>query len=303
MLISTTHSGLIAHSISLDVNGWLFLVRVKEEITGESLYFPSEDCKPDWNFKNAGWSCSSSSSKGYAETGEFLECGRANNQKPSKIPSIGISIGEESACGNNKAKKCTRAASCNDDIVVKRLCLDVDRGVRSRETEGLVERGASSILLRELDGSSVGLGRGPICRITEEDNGLSIALGHPFISSEKGGLENTNQGTHSIPQPRKVGILSRGPECSKNSGDCVKTSAGLPISSRFPSSRREESGNATMERGCHLKSRPKKSRCVMPTVKLGVGARQRPCRGLKKHKKKKIGCTNRKKANHYVDSE
>ncbi|GAB4849544.1 hypothetical protein Ancab_004338 [Ancistrocladus abbreviatus] len=335
MLISTTQSGLIAHSIFVDVNRRLFFMRVNKEISGESLYFLGEDCRPDWNFKNAGCPGSSSSSKGYAETGEFSEYRWANNQKLSKISSIRIPTNEDRACRNNTAEKCTRAASCNDDIVVKHLHLDVDRGVRISETEGLVEReepvGAQeiinagvellmhkgtnernmqsgnsispSILPRELDWSSVRLGRGPMCRITEEAEGLSIASGHPSFSSEKGGLENTDRCTHSLPKPKKVGILSRGLVCSRNNGDCVKTSAGQPTSSGFPDARREESGNATTEKGCHLKSRPKKSGCVMPTVKLGVGARQRPCEGLKKHKKKKTGCTNSKKANHYVDGE
>ncbi|GAB4825822.1 hypothetical protein Ancab_008695 [Ancistrocladus abbreviatus] len=143
------------------------------------------------------------------------------------------------------------------------------KGTNDRNTQS-GNSNSPSIIPRELDGSSFGLGRGPVCRTTEVADGLSISSGHPFISSEKGGLENTDRCTHSMPRPKKVRVFSRGPVCSKNSGDCVKTSAGLPISSGLPDSRREESGNATMERGCHQKSRPKKSGCIMPTVKLGV---------------------------------
>ncbi|GAB4832648.1 hypothetical protein Ancab_006666 [Ancistrocladus abbreviatus] len=199
-----------------EVNGQRFVVRMNEEISRESLYFPGEDCRPVWHSRYTGCQGSSSSSKGAGESGEASEFGRAIIPNPSKILAIRISIGEERACGNNTAEKCKRAARRNDDTVVHCLRSNVDRGGRSRETEGLVETeelvgtqeiinaGVESliykatnkrnvqfdnlvspcILPREIDVSLVGLGSGPVCRLSEEDVGPSCAPGHPFNCSK-----------------------------------------------------------------------------------------------------------------------
>ncbi|GAB4839282.1 hypothetical protein Ancab_028809 [Ancistrocladus abbreviatus] len=129
-----------------------------------------------------------------------------------------------------------------------------------------------SILPRELVGSLVGLGRGPGCQLLDEDDGPSLAPGLSFKCSERGGLEITDRGFLSLFQSREVGILCSGPERNKLSDDCVKSFAGLPTSSGIRVSRRLESGSATTERACHLKSMPKKLGCVLSTMKLGVGA-------------------------------
>ncbi|GAB4828791.1 hypothetical protein Ancab_018452 [Ancistrocladus abbreviatus] len=178
-----------------EVNGQRFVVQVNEAISGESLYFPGEDCKPIWQSSYVGGHGSSSSAKGAGVLGEASEFGRVNISNPSKILAIGISTGREGACGNISTEKCTREARRNDDTGVNSLRVDVDRGGQSRESEGLVEReelvGAQelinagvdslthigtnmrnvqsantvspSLLPRELDGSLAGLGRGPGC--------------------------------------------------------------------------------------------------------------------------------------------
>ncbi|GAB4840489.1 hypothetical protein Ancab_021258 [Ancistrocladus abbreviatus] len=136
-----------------------------------------------------------------------------------------------------------------------------------------------------------------------EVDGLSTSLGHPEIRKEKGGNEKTERCSHPKQRPKKAGVLGRGTGCSRNNGEGVKTSDGLSTSSGFFEIRREESENEKTERGKHKKSRPKKTGCIKPTVKLGVGARQRTRRGLKKNKKKKSGRTNNNKANSPVKSE
>ncbi|GAB4839082.1 hypothetical protein Ancab_028610 [Ancistrocladus abbreviatus] len=202
------------------------------------------------------------------------------------------------------AEKCTKAASCNDDTLDKRLCVDVDRGERSRETEGLVKREELvGVQERELDGSSLGLGRSLVCSNIEEVDGLSTYAGHLFIRSEKGGIEHMERCNRPKSKPRKVEALSHGLVCSRNNGDTMMNFDGLQISSGFPEDRREESGNEIIEKGCHQKSRPKRTGCLKPTVKLGMGARQRSCGGLKKNKKKKSVSTNNKMANCSLESE
>ncbi|GAB4843274.1 hypothetical protein Ancab_013240 [Ancistrocladus abbreviatus] len=296
----------------------MFRVRVNKEITRECLYFPGKDCRPGWGTKNADSLGFSTSSKGCAEIGEFLDNGRANIQKMSEDQLIRNHINDERAWGNNMAEMCTKAASYNDDTVDKRLCKDVNGGERNRETEGLVERdepadvqetinagseklmhkgtiernmqlGRSeppSITQRELDGATFFLGCGPVCRNNGEVDGLSTSSRHLKIRREKGGNEKTEGCNHPKPRPKKVGVLNRGPVYSRNNGEIVKTFDGLSTSSGFPEIRREESGNEKMEKGNHQKSRPKKMGCIKPTVKLGVGAQQRTSGGLKKNKKK-----------------
>ncbi|GAB4833455.1 hypothetical protein Ancab_031698 [Ancistrocladus abbreviatus] len=107
----------------------------------------------------AGGHGSSSSAKGASVLGEASESGRVNISNPSKIPAIGISTGGEGACGHISTEKCTREARRNDDTVVNSLRMDVDRGGRSRESEG----------------SLAGLGRGPGCRLSDEEDGPSLA--------------------------------------------------------------------------------------------------------------------------------
>ncbi|GAB4839281.1 hypothetical protein Ancab_028808 [Ancistrocladus abbreviatus] len=111
-----------------EVNMQPFVVRVNKETSGESLYFPGEDCRPVWHSSYAGCHGSSSSAKGAGESGEASESGRVNISNPNKIPAIEISIGGEGACGNITTEKYTREARRNDDTVVHSLRLDVDRG-------------------------------------------------------------------------------------------------------------------------------------------------------------------------------
>ncbi|GAB4854378.1 hypothetical protein Ancab_022964 [Ancistrocladus abbreviatus] len=276
-LVFQTHQDLgtplVCAVSTQEVTGKRFVVRVNEETFGESLYFPREDCRPVWHSNYAGCHGLSSSAKGAGESGEASESRQVNISNPSKILAIGISIGREGACGNITTEKCTREARRNDDTIVHSLRLDVNRGGRSRESEGLVERGTGSILPRELVGSLVGLGHGPACYLSDEDDGPSLAPGLSFKCSEQGGLEIIDRGFLSLSQSREVGILCSRPERNRLSDDCVKSFAGLPTSSGLRVSRRLKSGLATTERACHLKSRPKKVGCVLSTVKLGVGAR------------------------------
>ncbi|GAB4851092.1 hypothetical protein Ancab_030387 [Ancistrocladus abbreviatus] len=210
--------------------------------------------------------------------------------------------------------------------------MDVDGGERNRETEGLVEKDepvgvqetfnvgleklihkgtierntqssrfeSPSITQRELHGATFVLGYGPVCRNNGEVDGLSTSSGHPEIRREKAGNKKTD---HPKPRPKKAGVLNSGPVCSRNNGEIVKTSDGLSTSSGFHKIRKEESGNEKTEGGNHQKSRPKKTGCIKPTVKLGVGAQQRTSGGLKKNKKKKSGSTNNNNANSPVESE
>ncbi|GAB4836928.1 hypothetical protein Ancab_001841, partial [Ancistrocladus abbreviatus] len=124
---------------------------------------------------------------------------------------------------------------------------------------------------------------GPVCRNNGEVDGLSTSSGHPKIRKEKGGNEKMD---HPKPRPKKAGVLNRGPVCSRKNGEIVKTFDGLSTSSGFPEFRREESGNEKTEKGNHQKSRPKRTGCIKPIVKLGVGARQRTSGGLKKIRRK-----------------
>ncbi|GAB4852285.1 hypothetical protein Ancab_016477 [Ancistrocladus abbreviatus] len=313
----------------------MFLVRVNEEIMGECLYFPGEDCRLVWRTKNVDSHGPSTSSKGCVETGDFSNYVRANNQKMSENQVIGKTIGDERAWGNNMAEKCTKAASSNDDKLDKSLCMDVDGGERNREAKGLVEREApigvqetinvGSVLLmnkgtidrnmlsgkfdspkitqRELDGATSGLGHGPVCRNIEEADGLPISSGLADTRREKGGNENVGQSHHQKPRPKNTSVSSCGPACRRNSGETGKTADGLPTSSGFSEIRREGCGNENKARGSHQKSRLKKTGCIKPTMKLDMGTWQRTCEGLKKIKKKKSGCTNNKKAKSIVDSE
>ncbi|GAB4853980.1 hypothetical protein Ancab_039248 [Ancistrocladus abbreviatus] len=156
---------------------------------------------------------------------------------------------------------------------------------------------------RELDGATIVLGRGPVCRNNGEVTGLSTSSGHPEIRREESGNEKTERCNHPKSRPKKAGILGRGPMCSRNNEEIVKIFAGQSTSSGHPGTRREESGNEKMERYNHPKSRPKKVGCKKPTVKIGVGVRQRTSGGLKNNKKKKSRSTKNNKANSPVETE
>ncbi|GAB4840465.1 hypothetical protein Ancab_021234 [Ancistrocladus abbreviatus] len=255
---------LVCAIANQEVNGQRFVVRVNEETSGESLCFPGEDCRPVWQSSYVGGLGSSSSAKGADVSGEASKSGRVNISNLSKIPAIRISTGGEGACRNISTEKCSLEARRNDDTVVNSLRVDV-----AEEDEVGSLRVSPSLLPRELDGSLAGLGRGPGCRLSDEDVGPSLA----------------------------PGLLSSGPERIRSSDVDVKSSAGSPIPSGLRVSCRIESGSANTERARHLKSRLKKLGCVLSTMKLGVGAQQLSCGGLQKpRKKKKIGCTSSRDA-------
>ncbi|GAB4845873.1 hypothetical protein Ancab_024877 [Ancistrocladus abbreviatus] len=88
--------------------------------TGECLYFPGEDCRPDWGNKIVDSHGSSSSSKGFAVTGEPSCYGRASNCNASK----------------------------------DRLCMDTDGGERNKEIEGRGERNELSSVQKILNAIS-----------------------------------------------------------------------------------------------------------------------------------------------------
>ncbi|GAB4856341.1 hypothetical protein Ancab_014264, partial [Ancistrocladus abbreviatus] len=102
-------------TVSLNANGQLFLVPVNEEITEECLYFPGEDCSLDWGNKIVDSHRSSSSSKGFAITGEPSYYGRASNYNVSEDRLIGIHTNEEGAWGNNNVEMSSKSARYNDD--------------------------------------------------------------------------------------------------------------------------------------------------------------------------------------------
>ncbi|GAB4838647.1 hypothetical protein Ancab_028191 [Ancistrocladus abbreviatus] len=273
--------------------------------------------------------------KGAGASGEALESGRVNISNPSTILVIGISDGGEGACGHISTEKGYREARRNDDPVVSSLRVDVDRGGSSRESEGLVDReervGAQELinarvdsltftgtnkrkvqsvntvspspLLSELVGSLAGLGRGPGCHLSDEEDGPSLAPGFLSKCTEQGGLEIMDRGSLSLIQSRGEGFLCSGPNRIRSSGGNRKSPAGSPTSSGLCGSCRFASG-VNSERACQIKSRLKKVGRVLSIVKLGVGAHQFSSGGLPKpRKKKKIGCTSSRDAIPSVESE
>ncbi|GAB4844155.1 hypothetical protein Ancab_037470 [Ancistrocladus abbreviatus] len=235
------------------------------------------------------------------ETGDFSDFGQANIPKMSEHQVIENSLSDEKVWGNTTADTCKKVARCNDDTLDKCLTLDADEGERNGETEGLAEREVP------LDGATSDLGRGPTCRDIKEADGLAFSSKNPKFRKEKNGLENLDRCNIQKPRPKEASILSHGPVCSKSSGKIAKTSIGLSTSSGSSVIRRKENGNKNKVRrkengsenkvrGSHHLLRPKKTGYIKPTVKLGVGARQTSCGGMKRHKKKKPGNTNNNKA-------
>ncbi|GAB4828130.1 hypothetical protein Ancab_035045 [Ancistrocladus abbreviatus] len=115
-------------------------VRVNEEISGEGLYFPGEDCRPDWELKMAIGSGSPSSSNRSAGTRDPVDTGQDNTLGNREKPVIGLRIDDELVRGTPMADLPTTAAGCNEDSL--NLCMTGDNagGGRNREIERLVER-------------------------------------------------------------------------------------------------------------------------------------------------------------------
>ncbi|GAB4848858.1 hypothetical protein Ancab_003652, partial [Ancistrocladus abbreviatus] len=200
-----------------------------------------------------------------------------------------------------KQETSPKAASVNDDNVEKCLRMDVNRGGRNKETEGLVEREVS-IGVQETFNAGVELFR------NKGTSDMNMPLGNfdfPRIFQRKldGATSDLGRGPIYKSRPKKAGGLSCRPVCNNNSGECVKTSDVLPTSSGSYKIERKGNGNEHTARHRQQRSRSKKSGSLKPTVKLGVGTRQRICGNLKKIKNKKLGSTTSKTTSSPLDSE
>ncbi|GAB4861389.1 hypothetical protein Ancab_036572 [Ancistrocladus abbreviatus] len=208
---------------------------VNEEITGECLYFLGEDCRPDWEIKNADGSGSSSSSNGCAETKDPANSGPDNTQKNKEQQVIGKVLGDELARGTPKTYLRTKAACCNDDFLNFHITVDTDGGGRNRGIEGLVEREATvgvqepinagsdflihegtigrnfqagilespSIIHRPLDGATPDLVCGPANRELKKANRLVSKPNNPNTRQESGGPMNLEDAEFLRPGPRQ----------------------------------------------------------------------------------------------------
>ncbi|GAB4834204.1 hypothetical protein Ancab_032469 [Ancistrocladus abbreviatus] len=83
----------------------------------------------------------------------------------------------------------------------------------------------------------------------------------------------------------------------------AKTFFGLSTSLGHSKNMREVNGNDKNDRHNPPKTRPIKAGCKKPTVKVGMGARQRASGGLKKNKKKKARIMKHNKATSSKENE
>ncbi|GAB4839086.1 hypothetical protein Ancab_028614 [Ancistrocladus abbreviatus] len=114
--------------------------RVNEEISGESLYFPGEDCRPDRgiNIVSGHGSFSSPTVAGDLEVLPGHKNG--NTQLLSENPVIGNFTGVEGAGGVNSVVPCSTAESPNDDNSARNPRLTDAGGERTHVAERHVER-------------------------------------------------------------------------------------------------------------------------------------------------------------------
>ncbi|GAB4846910.1 hypothetical protein Ancab_025920, partial [Ancistrocladus abbreviatus] len=279
----------------------MLLVRVNEEISGECLFF----------------------------LGDLPVHGNGNPQMISKNPVIGNTIGDERAWGTNTVERSSKAASFNNDNLAKSMRLAANGGERSKVAEGRVEREASlrvqgpiivdsdiimkqrpidrktqagnlaspKTSLRELNRGHVVVGLGPVDRTNGEDIGPGNSPGQSVFRRAEGGVAYLGRGNHIKPRTKKEGVSNCGPGCSGSSGEPKKTSIGVPTPLGSSEILREENGNANTVSDSHQKSKSRKMGCRKPTMKLGVGPRQRTCGAKKKIKKQTAGSTINKAAN------
>ncbi|GAB4858762.1 hypothetical protein Ancab_010239 [Ancistrocladus abbreviatus] len=201
MLVSTSHSGLIAHSLSMKVNGQMFLIRVNKEISGESLYFPGEDCRPDRgiNIDSSHGSLSSPTVGG--ESGDLLGHKIGNTQMLSENPVIGNIT--ESLNDDNPARnpRLTADGGERNQVAGRRVEREEYLGV-----QGAVRVDSAAIMIqgpidsqmqagiiaypdtspRELTQGCAFLDPRPACSIKEEDIGLTHSLGKSVFSRAEG---------------------------------------------------------------------------------------------------------------------
>ncbi|GAB4858559.1 hypothetical protein Ancab_010033 [Ancistrocladus abbreviatus] len=292
-------------------------VRVNEEISGESLYFPGEDCRPDRGNHTVSGHGSFSS---HTVAGDLeVPPGHKNGtiQVLSKNPVTGHLIGVEGAGGANSVVQCFTVESPNDDISARNPQL-TDTGRESTHVaERRVEREkpigvqgvvqinsaenrmqgptdrqlqtgsiASTDPPRKLTLGGVFLEHGPV----REEIGLAHLRGLSVFGNTNGGIECRDGGAPSKSQCMDRGALSKsqgGPGCSGNNVKPNIIYGKVPLSSSSIETPRGETGNTTSVCNRHHKSKLCKSGCRHTSMKLGVGPSQRPCGVIKKISKLK----------------
>ncbi|GAB4845187.1 hypothetical protein Ancab_038596 [Ancistrocladus abbreviatus] len=256
----------------------------------ECLYFPGEDCRPDWKIHNAVDSGFSSSSHGGVKPGNYINSRPKNTHKPREKQVTGKVFGDVIDRGTSNTKLGATAARCNDDILAFHMSVDTDGGRRNRESEGLVEGEAIAD-----GGGYADLFVRPDCRVLEKAGGPATNFINSNNSQEPDGPVNV-EGCNTLNTRPKV-------VCCSNCGQSAQRPVGPSISSVSFAIGKTEHGQESKRRGNHPKFKPKQNGHIQPTVKLGVGGRQISCGGLMRRKKTKSANTSNNKTSSLNGSE
>ncbi|GAB4826303.1 hypothetical protein Ancab_009167 [Ancistrocladus abbreviatus] len=248
------------------------------EISGECLYFPGEDYKPDWGIIIDSSHGSLSSPTVGGETGDLPGHGIGNPQMLSGNPVIGNTIGDERAGGPNTVEWRSMAGP-----------------IASKTQAGNPAFPENS--LRELTRGYAWLDLGPACRTNGEAIGPTHSLGQSVFRRAEGVAACLGRGVHIKSRPKYVDVSSSGPGCSGSSDKPKTTSVEVHSPSGPSKIPREANGNANTVCNSHSNSKLRKMGCRNSTMKLGVGLRQRTCRAKKKIQKQKARSTINRAAN------
>ncbi|GAB4847497.1 hypothetical protein Ancab_026556 [Ancistrocladus abbreviatus] len=141
-----------------------------------------------------------------------------------------------------------------------------------------------------LDGATPDLVCGPAYRELEKAGELVSKTSNQNTRQESGGPMNLEGCRILKTRPKAACLLSH------SSGQFAQRFVGLSISSGSSVIRRTDYGNESKVRRSHSKVKFKQKGCILPTVKLGMGARQMSSGGLKRRKKTKSTNTSNNKA-------